>query len=165
MTNNIAAVSSPLPTEAKPTTTKATKQTYKKSQNTKRVKTSKSAESTKAKKASSALIKTLKLSDTMQERLEKFRKHLKRGVATHSELKAANLKLFRKKWPPAYITKNKTFKTSVPGLYSLVAQKGAAATAAAMKAYLAANAKPAAVKKSAKSKQSVKASEALKKAG
>ena len=105
----------------------------------------------------------------MQERLDKFRKHLKRGVATRSELKAANMKLFRKKWSPAYITKNKAFKTSVPGLYSLVAQKGAAATAAAVKAFLAAQeaakTKPAAVKKSAKSKQSARVSAALKKAG
>ena len=30
---------------------------------------------------------------------------------------------------------NKAFKTDVPGLYSLVAQKGAAATAAAVKVY------------------------------
>jgi hypothetical protein len=105
----------------------------------------------------------------MQERLDKFRKHLKRGVATRTELKAANLKLFRKKWSPAYITKNKAFKTSIPGLYSLVAQKGAAATAAAVKAYLAAQeaakSKSAAPKKPAKSKQSAKASVAVKKAG
>jgi hypothetical protein len=164
MTNNTAAVSSTLPSEAKPTTTKqAVKQTVKKP---KKPKTAKSA---KREKVSSALIKTLKLSDTMQERVDKFRQHLKRGVATRTELKAANQKLFRKKWSPAYITKNEAFKTKVPGLYSLVAQKGSAATAAAVKAYLAAQerakAKPAAVKKSAKSKQSAKASGALKKAG
>jgi hypothetical protein len=168
MENNTAVSSSTLPSsEAKPATTNAKKKLAKKP---KKAKTAKSAKSAKPKKPSaSALTKTLKLSDTMQERLDKFRKHLKRGVATRSELKAANMKLFRKKWSPAYITKNKAFKTSVPGLYSLVAQKGAAATAAAVKAFLAAQeaakTKPAAVKKSAKSKQSARVSAALKKAG
>jgi thioredoxin reductase len=178
MENNIAVeqrkalAPSTLPSEAKPKPTtikQATKQPAKKTKKAKAAKSTKTAKSSKGKKVSTALTKTLKLSETMQQRLDKFRKHLKRGVATRTELKAANLKLFRKKWSPAYITKNKAFKTSVPGLYSLVAQKGAAATTAAVKAYLAAQEaakdKPAAAKKSVKSKQSVKASEALKKAG
>src|SRR5580698_9277936 len=99
MENNTAVSSSTLPSEAKPITTKATKQSVKKTKqaakSAKKPKTAKTVKSAKPKKSSSALTKTLKLSDTMQERLDKFRKHIKRGVATRTELKAANLKLFR----------------------------------------------------------------------
>ena len=42
------------------------------------------------------------------------------GVATRSELKAANKKLFGKKSSSSFITKNKAFQTDVRGLYSLV---------------------------------------------
>jgi hypothetical protein len=167
MENNTAESSSTLLTEAKHNTTNKSVKKTKKAKTTKSAKLAKSAKRKKA--STSALTKTLKLSDTMQERLDKFRKHIKRGVATRSELKTANKKLFRKKSSPGFITKNIAFKTTVPGLYSLVAQKGAAATAAAVKRYLAAQqaakAKSAAVKKSARSRQSVKTSEALKKAG
>ncbi len=53
----------------------------------------------------------------MQERLERFRKVFKEGIATRGELKAANKKLFGKESSPSFITKNKAFKTDVPGLY------------------------------------------------
>lgn len=167
MENNTAvSPSSTLPSsEAKPKPVTTTKQAKKKpAKKTKKAK-AKAANMAKPKKAStSALTKTLTLSDAMQERLDRFRRHFKRGVATRSELKEANKKLFRKEWSPAYITKNRAFKIpSVPGLYSLVAQKGAAATAAAVKSYLAAQ-EAAKAKLSAKSKPSAKASAALKKA-
>jgi hypothetical protein len=88
------------------------------------------------------LTNTLTLTEVQQARLEKFREELG-PIASRSQLKAANKKHFGMEASPTYITKNVQFKVKGHrGLYSLVAQSGKAATAVAMKKYVAAKDEP-----------------------
>jgi hypothetical protein len=63
------------------------------------------------------------------------------GIAERAALKEMSIRHLGLKWAPGFIVKNNAFKVKGPngeirGLYSLVAQKGAAATAQAVKEFL-----------------------------